>query len=355
MVTTSRITAESLAQEVARRLETSVDDALRLLEVVSATVAELTHDGSIVELSDLFALSSNNGETATWRPVKPAPPTMPTAQPGRIAVYYASRRTDQPLVEELGRFYAERGASLICARSGAELLARLERQPAAAVLFDGQIDDWRDIVREIKCDPKTNAVPVVGLFPQSLWHAPVHALTVQPDEVLVEPVDLPDFVRTRAAELDDPFHEEHDFFTLDLRLPGKQSQRDEACNLIQEALFRAGLNEAFVRPARDALADALENAWRHGHGHDDGKVLRVRVMLDATRLAMAVADEGTGFEHEAELFRARMQLARAAESRPRRRGPATGDGGLVRMLRRVNRVDYNRVGNYIVLTKYRRG
>ncbi len=350
--TTKRITAEALAHELARRLETSVGDAERLLEVVGATVAELTQGGTIVELSDLFSLSTSD-EDSTWQST-PVRSPRPLAAPGRAIAYFVSRRDDHPLLEELSRYYAERGATLIRTKNGAELLARLERQPASAIVLDGQVDDWRDVVREIKCDPATNAVPVVGLFPASLWHAPLHTVSVQPDEVLVEPVDLSDFVHTRAAELSDPTHDGSEFFTLDMRVPGVADMRGETCAIIAESMFRANLREPFVTDACEALAEALENAWRHGHNRDDRAVIRLRVMLDANRLAMSVADEGAGFSHEAELFRARMTMNRSAESKSVRRRGISEESGFVRMLRQVSRLDFNRTGNNIVLTKYRR-
>lgn len=348
--TTTRITAADLARELARRLDTSTADAQRLLEVVGATVAELTQGGTVVEFSDLLSFG-NADEESTWRAAPVCTP-RPMAAPGRAVSYFVSAREDHPLLEELGRFYAERGATMIRTADGAELLARLDRQPASAVVFDGKVDDWQDIVREIKCDPRTNAIPVVGLFPSSLWHSPVLGVVVQPDEVLVEPVDLSDFVRTRAAELTDSALDGGEFFTLDVRVPGSSAARGEVCAIVAESLYRARLDEGFVTDASEALAEALANAWRHGHRRDDRRLIRVRVMLDATRLAISVADDGAGFAHEAELFRARMLLAKRRENADQRR-PIEPSGGLLRMLSMMNRVDYNKAGNNVVLTKYR--
>jgi hypothetical protein len=47
----------------------------------------------------------------------------------------------------------------------------------------------------------------------------------------------------------------------------------------------------------------------------------------------------------------RDPLARAAAALKSRRGDAKG-GGLARMLKLVDRVEYNRVGNEVVLTKF---
>jgi len=47
-----------------------------------------------------------------------------------------------------------------------------------------------------------------------------------------------------------------------------------------------------------ALTEALSNAMLRGNGEDRAKEVRVRAVVDATRLVVEVEDEGTGFDLE---------------------------------------------------------
>ena len=49
-----------------------------------------------------------------------------------------------------------------------EVHGRTDRNPPAAVIFESHVEGWEEVVRELKCDPRTNAVPVVGIFPEHM-------------------------------------------------------------------------------------------------------------------------------------------------------------------------------------------
>jgi len=84
------------------------------------------------------------------------------------------------------------------------------------------------------------------------------------------------------------------------------------------------------------------------------------MILDPRRLVLAVRDSGEGFNHAAALSAVRGvanrashdPLARAAAALKSRRGGDPREGGLGRMLKLVDRVEFNRIGNEVVLTKF---
>jgi hypothetical protein len=85
----------------------------------------------------------------------------------------------------------------------------------------------------------------------------------------------------------------------------------------------------------------------------------MRLVLDHRRLVLAVRDSGEGFDHAAAVSAARGRigrigqdpLAKAAAALRSRRGDVS-EGGIARMLQLVDRLDYNRTGNEVVLSKY---
>ena len=155
-----------------------------------------------------------------------------------------------------------------------------------------------------------------------------------------------------------------DLIELTLQLPGTQRERQKARQLVEEVLYRCTLPESFIVSAGSALHEAMDNAYRHGHQSVECCTIQVRLILDPRRLVLAVRDTGEGFDHASLLSAARGSLGREASSsaskhllkaadalRTRRGDPA--EGGLARMLTLVDRMDFNRVGNEVVLTKFR--
>jgi anti-sigma regulatory factor (Ser/Thr protein kinase) len=245
-------------------------------------------------------------------------------------------------------------------RDGHEAVGRLDRAPPAALICECSADGWRELVREVKGNPDTNWIPIVGIRANGTEAEVVRHLTVLPDLVVQEPFPFADFVRTAGAEVAERVTApQHDLRELAVELPGTQTCRREACDLIEEVLFRCNLPEEFCRSAKGALVEALDNAARHGHRHVECCTIELRMILDPRRLVLAVRDSGEGFDHAAALSAVRGvanrsshdPLARAAAALRSRRGDAK-EGGLGRMLKLMDRVEYNRVGNEVVLTKF---
>jgi anti-sigma regulatory factor (Ser/Thr protein kinase) len=232
-----------------------------------------------------------------------------------------------------------------------------------ALIFESHAEGWQELVRELKCNPRTNWVPMVGIFPSEGRDEPVTRLTVLPDELVYEPFDFADFIRTAGSGLAERVTAGHHELTeLEIHLPGTRADRKEARDIVEEVLFRSSLPEEFCRQAGAALHEALENAHRHGHQLVDCCTIQMRMILDPKRLVIAVRDSGKGFDHVAALAAARGDLngkakdplAKAAAALRTSGARPQEPGGISRMLELVDRVDYNRQGNEIVLTKLRR-
>jgi anti-sigma regulatory factor (Ser/Thr protein kinase) len=238
-----------------------------------------------------------------------------------------------------------------------EVHTRMERNPPAAIIFEGHVEGWRELVRELKCNPVTNWVPVVGIFPESARNEPAEHLVVMPDEIIYEPFDFADFVRTTATELAERVTTpRHDVMELCMQLPGTHRDRKQARAMLREVLFRCDLSEKFNEDACAALGEAIDNAHRHGHQHIECCTIGVRMILDPKRLVLVVRDSGEGFDHAATLAAARgarVPVGVAAGSAPQFRRGDPAQGGIARMFTLVDRLDYNRTGNEVVLTKAR--
>lgn len=374
------MTTAELVRETARQLEIPEGDAKRYLRALCAAMRTALNDGSVVELGDLFTLSVLGGpelredESGGFSAYAAQHRKIDVSAVGRFkqdldrscqaGIYYVSRN-ESDFKGLLGDHFGRRGWKIVHTRSGMEALSRLDRFPPVACIFEHHAEGWRELVRELKCNPATNWVPIVGIFPQVAKDEPVDTLTVLPDDILYEPFDFIDFIRTAASGLAERVtRTDHDVIELHIQLPGTSRDRKEACRMLAEVLFRADLPESFCDDAGAALGEALDNAMRHGHQNVECCTIVTRMILDPRRLVLAVRDTGEGFDHAAALTAARRvkarkgaarkdPLAKAAAALKTRRATDATQGGIARMLSLVDRVDYNRKGNEVVLTKFR--
>jgi anti-sigma regulatory factor (Ser/Thr protein kinase)/CheY-like chemotaxis protein len=369
------VNTDELARMLAQRLGIREAEAKHMLGEMCSCLRDSLSSGKGVELGDLVSLTvagrpelreDESGGFSAYAPTARELAAAPIgalkselAKTTQLAIYYVARGGGT-FPDLLAEHFGRRGWKVVHARTGHEALERLERFPPVALICERNAPGWREIVRELKCNPDTNWVPVVGIRPQGERDEIVGELTVLPDHVVQEPFQFADFVRTAAAELAERVTAaHHDLCELALELPGTQIARRQACDVIEEILFRSRLPEEFCRAAAAALGEALDNAWRHGHRYIECCTIELRMILDPRRLILAVRDSGEGFDHAAALSAVRGMssktsrdpLARAAAALKSRRGDAKG-GGLARMLKLVDRVEYNRVGNEVVLTKF---
>ncbi len=381
MGTITKVDKDRLARDLAERLKGTPADAARCLRELCDLIRRHLQAGHAVELGDLLSISVAGGPEireddsggfsafAAKNRVLAATPLGTLRQDlqraGAGAIYYLSRDNTEfqgLLADHFGR----RGWRLVQASSAASLQAKLENDPPMALLVESQIQGWRELVRDVKCNMRTNGVPVVAVFRPGELAVPAPSLTLEPDDVICEPFQVQDFIRIAATELAARVAApQRELMELRLSLPGSRRERQAARELLEEVLFRNQFAEDFTRDASAALDEVLDNAVRHGHRAVECCTISVRIILDPRRLVMAVRDSGGGFDHPAILAAARASrpnretgssdhLLRAAAALKNRKGPAR-EGGMSRILKLVDRIEFNRLGNEVVMTKFRPG
>jgi anti-sigma regulatory factor (Ser/Thr protein kinase) len=369
------VNTDELAKQLAQRLGVREAEAKHMLGEVCSCLRDSLAAGRPVELGDLVNLSVEGrpelreDESGGFSAYAPSRRALAAAAVGALkaelekstqaSICYVARAAGA-FRDVLADHFGRRGWKLMHSKDGHEAIGRLDRAPPAAVICECSAEGWSDLVRELKGNPHTNWIPIVGIRKQGTADDVVHRLTVLPDLIVEEPFEFADFIRTAAAEIAERVTAaQHDLRELHMELPGTQTARREACDLIEEVLFRCGQPEEFCRAAKGALGEALDNAARHGHRHVECCTIELRMILDPRRLVLAVRDSGEGFNHAAALSAVRGianrashdPLARAAAALKSRRGDPR-EGGLGRMLKLVDRVEFNRVGNEVVLTKF---
>ena len=100
-----------------------------------------------------------------------------------------------------------------------------------------------------------------------------------------------------------------------------------------------------------ALNEAVGNAQRHGHKYNAEIPIEFRYIHKPDKLIMRVTDQGDGFDYRAELRRKKEGTA-VEEARARYKAGGYGGLGIMLMLKCVHKVEYNRKGNQVTLTKF---
>jgi len=373
-----KVTTQELARDLALRLQVSPGQAANVLKHVCQAVREQLQTGCAVEFGDLFTLSvhgeaeiraDESGGFSAYAPTSRSIVTEPLGalredleKAKQSAIFYIAL-DDGHFKGVLADHFGRRGWNLVHTRNAMEAQNRMANNPPVAVIFESSAEGWQDLVRELKCTPATNWIPIVGIFPESARSDPIPELAVLPDEIIYEPFDFAEFIQTAGSELAARVTVPPQGVTeLEIVLNGSQRDRRIAREVVEEVLFRRHLPEEFTRDAGGALSEALDNAVRHGHQMVECCTIAVRVILDPKRLTISVRDTGPGFDFPVVLNAVKARNKRGAEVTPALAKAAaalktrTGDvdnSGIAHMLELVDHLDFNGQGNEILLCKNR--
>ena len=330
MAIETTVTKAILARELVARLEVPLHEAVQILDKVFDCMREHLHDGAVVEIDDLLSIAvsgkaelreDESGGFAAFAPkkrtlsAKPIGAFRTSLERSRSAAIYYLSLGNEEFHSFLSDHFGRRGWRIIHCSDSHEALGRIESDPPVALLLEAKVEGWRDILREIKCNPRTNGVPAVAIYSANELDQPVSELSVDPDDIVCEPFDMQEFIRTAGNELAARVvTPRKDLIELTLQLPGTQRERQKTRQLVEEVLYRCTLPESFIGNAGSALHEAMDNAYRHGHQSVECCTIQVRLILDPRRLVLAVRDTGEGFDHASLLSAARGSLGREASS-----------------------------------------
>ncbi|MCZ6689225.1 MAG: ATP-binding protein [Planctomycetota bacterium] len=233
----------------------------------------------------------------------------------------------------------------------AEIWRAVKESGAYLLVADLSMEGGEDLVRDMKCDPETNTIPIVTLCPREMEPERPAGIRVLGDERLTEPFDIQELLRV-AETLLSRTSEDQAFFSQQLAFV---FSTDEEClekaNEMATALIQGrGLGEDGETALGAAFREAVGNAAQHGNRDNPGKVIRVDYYLDATRVTMVVSDEGGGFNHAYYTQRGEGGSALLA-ARERHRQGRVGGLGIMLMMRCADRLQYNDLGNSVTLTR----
>ncbi len=127
---------------------------------------------------------------------------------------------------------------------------------------------------------------------------------------------------------------------------------EQANDMMAALADAAEMDEEKAAALSVAFREAVDNAARHGNKNQENRIIDVIYLLDRQKVTITVEDEGDGFDTELYLTRG-IQGNAVAAARERNQAGRVGGLGIMLMLKCLDDLEYNSVGNLVKLTKHR--
>ena len=192
----------------------------------------------------------------------------------------------------LARRLEKRGYRVVTAGDGAEAVARARAAVPDLVLMDmglPVLDGW-EATRQLRADPVTRRVPVIGLSAHAMAADRDRALAAGADDFDTKPVDFAQLVakietllaRGRRAE-------------SAIERPARLEDVPVLLDFLRARLAEAGAGDAVWQALRLAVDEACSNVIAHGYRGAAGTI-RLAVAVADGRAVVTVTDEAPPFD-----------------------------------------------------------
>ena len=229
----------------------------------------------------------------------------------------------------------------------------LDEMKPDLVIIDGNLPDTEQAIREVKLDRSRGLMALIAIYPEGVDPTNVKGVHVCEDEAIQEPYDMEDLVKLADSELQ-RIAEERMFFEQEVHFQFQTAEEwvEQANDLMSRLVEQAQIDEEKAAALSVAFREAVDNAARHGNKNQESRLIDTIYLLDKQKATVTVEDEGDGFDTELYLTRG-IQGNAVAAARERNQAGRVGGLGIMLMLKCLDDLEYNYVGNLIKLTKYR--
>ena len=220
------------------------------------------------------------------------------------------------------------------------------------VVMDGAVEYAPELRQWLKGSPKGKLTSLIAFFPEDMDPESLGGFRVLEDEYVREPYEIGELNRVISAEAE-RLLAERKYFLQDVKfeMPSEPAYVQQGGDFLEQLATYSGLVEEEYLSLINACREALDNGARHGNHSSPDRRLHVAYVLDTKKVTVTVRDEGAGFDVGQHLGDGvegdAVSLARKRHSQGK-----VGGLGIMLMLRCVDKLEYNRTGNELKLTKF---
>lgn len=219
------------------------------------------------------------------------------------------------------------------------------------ILIDGVMEYAPEVRQWIKSGYSDHLCSLMGYYPEGFVMEKAEGFRVMEDEYIVEPYEIEELANKINVEYIRLVQERKYFLnSVKLEFESAPVYVQEAGNFVEKLLKNVDMDEDDFLAILNASREAMDNGSRHGNKSDASKKVFVEYLLDKTKITITVKDEGDGFDTSGYLGEGVSGDA-VSVARKRQAEGKVGGLGVMLMLRCVDKVEYNRKGNLVKLTK----
>lgn len=243
------------------------------------------------------------------------------------------------------------GREVILVEGVQELMKIVKERTVDAIALDANMEMSDDVRHWLKSDPKRSLISLISLYSSQEEADKLNSLKVSEDGSLIEPYEAEDLgviidseVRRIEAE------KKHFSHVFGFQCPAEVAYQQQAADLIEASSRKSGLSEEGRMGLIVAFREAIDNAIRHGSKEKSNAIVTVAYVLDHEKMTITIEDEGPGFDSSIYIDN-RVSSDAVAAARKRHREGGRGGLGIMLMLKSVDKLEYNREGNTVKITK----
>jgi CheY-like chemotaxis protein len=196
----------------------------------------------------------------------------------------------------LSRRLAKKGYRVVTAGDGAEALERARVALPDLVLMDmglPVLDGW-EATRQLRADPATRRVPVIGLSAHAMPADRDRALAAGADDFDTKPVDFAQLL----AKIEALLARQRPSSATSIERPARLEELPTLLEFVRSRLVEAGAGDAVWQALRLAVDEACTNVIVHGYRGAVGPI-RLSVVVGEGQAVVTVADDAPPFDPEA--------------------------------------------------------
>ncbi|MCI0340002.1 MAG: ATP-binding protein [Planctomycetales bacterium] len=233
-----------------------------------------------------------------------------------------------------------------------DALALMEQFRPDLLILEHTVAGSEDFLSRVKTDRERSLCSILKVYPHGTEVERLREFKIWENDFLVEPFDVSELFALADAELRRVPKDRRAYLQqVHFQFRGRPENLAKAHDLADALVKASGLDPEAATALTAAFREAVDNALRHGHGGDPGKVVDVVFLLDREQVIVTVEDSGEGFDYEPFLAAVREKKAPAEASRERRGKGGRGGLGILLMAKCSDKLEYLGKGNIVRLVK----